>query len=57
MNPRERVLLALNHREPDRIPVDHAFIEGWGSKLHMPKEGGLYLECLTPPWSTEGTDR
>jgi uroporphyrinogen decarboxylase len=22
MNPRERVLLALNHKEPDRIPID-----------------------------------
>ena len=22
MNPRERVLLALNHQEPDRIPID-----------------------------------
>ena len=24
MNSRERVLLALNHREPDRVPIDFA---------------------------------
>ena len=24
MNPRERVLLALNHKEPDRVPIDFA---------------------------------
>ena len=22
MNPRERVLAALNHKEPDRVPID-----------------------------------
>jgi uroporphyrinogen decarboxylase len=22
MNPRERVMLALDHKEPDRIPID-----------------------------------
>jgi uroporphyrinogen decarboxylase len=122
MNPRERVLLALNHREPDRIPVDlggsicssihreayiqlkkhlgmdleqiqmadyvqqlpyldeallerfdvdfrmvqlpaatapdlhifeegnyYAFIDRWGSKLHMPKRGGLYFDWVDFP--------
>src|SRR5512139_3431468 len=122
MNPRERVLLALNHKEPDRIPVDlgativssitrrsyidlksslgmpleeikmldyvqqlpyvdedlmqrfgvdfrmvqlpaatapglsifeegdyYAFIDRWGSKLHMPKEGGLYFDWVDFP--------
>jgi uroporphyrinogen decarboxylase len=122
MNPRERVMLALNHKEPDRIPVDlggsicssihknayielkkylgmdleeikmadyvqqlpyldqallerfdvdfrmvqlpaataadvdifeegnyYAFIDRWGSKLHMPKEGGLYFDWVDFP--------
>jgi uroporphyrinogen decarboxylase len=122
MNPRERVLLALNHREPDRIPIDlggsicssihreayvqlkkylgmdleeirmadyvqqlpyldeavlerfgvdfrmvqlpaatapdlqifeegnyYAFIDRWGSKLHMPKEGGFYFDWVDFP--------
>jgi uroporphyrinogen decarboxylase len=122
LNPRERVLLALNHQEPDRVPIDlgativssiakssylglkkhlgmaleeielldhvqqlpyldepllerfavdfrlvqlpaatapdlHifeegnylAFIDRWGSKLHMPKEGGLYFDWVEFP--------
>jgi uroporphyrinogen decarboxylase len=122
MNPRERVLLALNHKEPDRIPIDlgativssitkstylplkahlglpqneirmldyiqqlpyldeallkrfgvdfrmvqlpaatapgvqvfeegdyYAFIDRWGSKLHMPKEGGYYFDWVDFP--------
>ncbi len=122
MNPRERVMLALNHKEPDRIPIDlggsicssihknayielkkylgmdleeikmadyvqqlpyldqallerfdvdfrmvqlpaataadvdifeegdyYAFIDRWGSKLHMPKEGGLYFDWVDFP--------
>jgi uroporphyrinogen decarboxylase len=122
MNSRERVWLALNHREPDRIPIDlgativssivrptyvalkkylnmpleeirmldyvqqlpyvdealldrfavdfrlvqlpaatapgveifeegdyFAFIDRWGSKLHMPKEGGLYFDWVDFP--------
>ncbi|HLC02402.1 MAG TPA: uroporphyrinogen decarboxylase family protein [Anaerolineales bacterium] len=122
MNPRERVWLALNHQEPDRVPIDlgativssivrssyvelkkhlgmpledfrvldhvqqlpyvdeallrrfevdfrlvqlpaatasglHVFEEGdyfafrdrWGSKLHMPKEGGLYYDWVEFP--------
>jgi len=122
MNPRERVLLALNHKEPDRVPIDlggsicssihkkayidlknhlgmdleditlvdyvqqlpyldeallerfgvdfrmvqlpaatapdlsvfedgdyYAFIDRWGSKLHMPKEGGLYFDWVDFP--------
>ncbi|HEX7567138.1 MAG TPA: uroporphyrinogen decarboxylase family protein [Anaerolineaceae bacterium] len=122
MNPRERVMLALNHQEPDRIPIDlgativssivkstyiplkqtlglevedikmldyvqqlpyvdeallkrfdvdfrmvqlpaatapglnifeegsyYAFIDRWGSKLHMPKEGGLYYDWVDFP--------
>jgi len=122
MNPRERVMLALNHQEPDRIPIDlggticssihkdayiglkkhlgmdveelkmadyvqqlpcpdeallerfgvdfrmvqlpaatapdvaifeegdyYAFIDRWGSKLHMPKDGGLYFDWVDFP--------
>jgi len=122
MNPRERVMLALNHKEPDRIPIDlgativssitkssyislknhlgfsleeinildyvqqlpyldeallqrfgvdfrmlqlpaavatapeffeegdyYAFIDRWGSKLHMPKEGGYYFDWVDFP--------
>lgn len=122
MNSRERVWLALNHREPDRVPIDlgativssivrpsyialrkhlgmpleeirmldfvqqlpyldetlmerfgvdfrlvqlpaatapgveifeegdyFAFIDRWGSKLHMPKEGGLYFDWVDFP--------
>jgi len=122
MNARERVMLALNHQEPDRIPIDlggsicssihkdayvelkqhlgmdveeiqmvdyvqqlpyldeallqrfgvdfrmvqlpaatapdleifeegnyYAFIDRWGSKLHMPKEGGLYFDWVDFP--------
>jgi uroporphyrinogen decarboxylase len=122
MTPRERVMLALNHKEPDRIPIDlgativssivkssyiplkqhlglpleeikmldyvqqlpyvdealmqrfgvdlrmvqlpaatapglnifedgdyYAFIDRWGSKLHMPKQGGLYFDWVEFP--------
>lgn len=122
MNPRERVMLALNHKEPDRIAIDlggsicssihkksylelkrylgveveaikmadyvqqlpyldeallerfgadfrmvqlpaatapdleifedgdyWAFIDRWGSKLHMPKVGGLYFDWVEFP--------
>ena len=122
MNPRQRVQLALNHQEPDRIPIDlggtivssiarsaylelkpylgfpveeitmldnvqqlpylaedllerfqvdfrmvqlpaatapglvwfeegdyYAFIDRWGSKLHMPKQGGLYFDWVDFP--------
>jgi uroporphyrinogen decarboxylase len=123
MNARERVRLALNHQEPDRIPIDlggsicssihksayielkkhlgmnleeeikmmdyvqqlpyldeallerfgvdfrmiqlpaatapdvnvfeegdyYAFIDRWGSKLHMPKDGGLYFDWVDFP--------
>jgi uroporphyrinogen decarboxylase len=122
MNPRERVMLALNHKEPDRVPVDlggsicssihrdayielkkhlgmdleeiqmvdyvqqlpyldeallerfgvdfrmvqlpaatapdlnifeegdyYAFIDRWGSKLYMPKDGGLYFDWVDFP--------
>lgn len=122
MNSRERVLLALNHKEPDRIPIDlggtiitsihreaytkvkqklgmkvedlklcdyvqqlpyvdedllkrfevdfrivqlpaatapglkyfeegeyYAFIDRWGSKLHMPKSGGFYFDWVDFP--------
>jgi uroporphyrinogen decarboxylase len=122
MTPRERVLLALNHKEPDRVPIDlgativssivkssyiplkkhlglpleeikmldyvqqlpyvdealmqrfgvdlrmvqlpaatapglnifedgdyYAFIDRWGSKLHMPKQGGLYFDWVEFP--------
>jgi len=122
MNPRERVMLALNHKEPDRIPIDlggsicssihrdayielkkhlgmdleeikmvdyvqqlpyldeallerfgadfrmvqlpaatapdldifeegdyYAFVDRWGSKLHMPKDGGLYFDWVDFP--------
>jgi hypothetical protein len=37
MKPRERLLTALNHREPDRVPIDlKAFIndkKGGGSRV------------------------
>jgi uroporphyrinogen decarboxylase len=122
MKPRERVWAALNHQEPDRIPIDlggtivssiaktayfdlkkylgmpleeinmldhvqqlpyvdedllqrfcadfrmvqlpaatapglavfeegdyYAFIDRWGSKLHMPKDGGLYFDWVDFP--------
>lgn len=122
MNARERVILALNHQEPDRIPIDlggsicssvhkdayialkkhlgmdleeiqmvdyvqqlpyldeallkrfgvdfrmvqlpaatapeltifeegnyYAFVDRWGSKLHMPKDGGLYFDWVDFP--------
>ncbi len=122
MNPRERVLRALNHQEPDRVPIDlgativtsivkrsyvdlknylgmpveeikmldyvqqlpyvdeallerfgvdfrlvqlpsatapgltvfeegnyYAFIDRWGSKLHMPKTDGLYFDWVDFP--------
>ncbi len=122
MKPRERVRRALNHQEPDRLPIDlgativssivktsyldlkrylgmpieeiamldyvqqlpyvdeallkrfgvdlhlvqlpaatapelnifeegayYAFIDRWGSKLHMPKEGGLYFDWVDFP--------
>lgn len=122
MKPRERVVAALNHQEPDRIPIDlgativtsivkktyvelkqhlglpleeikmldyvqqlpyvdeallqrfdvdfrlvqlpaatavgvdifeegnyYAFIDRWGSKLHMPKDGGLYFDWVEFP--------
>lgn len=122
MNARERVILALNHQEPDRIPIDlggsicssvhkdayialkkhlgmdleeiqmvdyvqqlpyldeallkrfgvdfrmvqlpaatapelsifeegnyYAFVDRWGSKLHMPKDGGLYFDWVEFP--------
>lgn len=124
MNSRERVTQALNHKEPDRIPIDlggtiitsitkpayldlkqhlglpleeikmldyvqqlpyldesllerfgvdfrlvqlpaataqglkifeegdyFAFIDRWGSKLHMPKEGGLYFDWVDFPFT------
>jgi len=122
MNARERVMLALNHKEPDRIPIDlggsicssihksayielkkhlrmdleeiqmvdyvqqlpyldgallerfgvdfrmvqlpaatapdlhifeegdyYAFVDRWGSKLYMPKDGGLYFDWVDFP--------
>jgi uroporphyrinogen decarboxylase len=122
MNSRERVMLALNHQEPDRVPIDlgstiissihrvaygkvkkllgmnveeiklcdhvqqlpyldedllerfevdfrmvqlpaatapdltyfeegdyYALIDRWGSKLHMPKDGGLYFDWVDFP--------
>lgn len=122
MNSRERVLRALNHQEPDRVPIDlgativssivkktyvelknylgmpveelkmldyvqqlpyldatlldrfgvdfrlvqlpaatapglsifeegdyYAFVDRWGSKLHMPKQGGLYFDWVDFP--------
>lgn len=122
MNSRQRVMLALNHQEPDRIPIDlggtivssitvrayvdlkkhldmplekiemldyvqqlpyldeplmdrfgvdfrmvqlpsatapglaifqegdyYAFIDRWGSKLHMPRDGGLYFDWVDFP--------
>jgi uroporphyrinogen decarboxylase len=122
MKARERVLLALNHQQPDRVPIDlggticssihreayvelekylgleveelrlvdyvqqlpyldealveqfgvdfrmvqlpaatapgvtlfeegdyYAFIDRWGSKLHMPKDGGLYFDWVDFP--------
>ncbi len=122
MNSRERVMLALNHQEPDRVPIDlggtiitsihreayakvkqklglevedfklcdyvqqlpyvgedllrrfdvdfrivqlpaatapglkyfeegdyYAFIDRWGSKLHMPKDGGFYFDWVDFP--------
>ena len=122
MNSRERVMLTLNHQEPDRIPIDlggsicssihkdayialkkhlgmeleeiqmvdyvqqlpyldeallerfgvdfrmvqlpaatapdldifeegdyYAFIDRWGSRLHMPKDGGLYFDWVEFP--------
>jgi uroporphyrinogen decarboxylase len=122
MNSRERVMLALNHQEPDRVPIDlgstiissihrvaygkvktllgmnveeiklcdfvqqlpyldedllgrfgvdfrmvqlpaatapgltyfeegdyYAFIDRWGAKLHMPKDGGLYFDWVDFP--------
>jgi uroporphyrinogen decarboxylase len=122
MTPRERVMMALNHKEPDRIPIDlgativssiaknsyitlkkhlglpledikmldyvqqlpyvdeplmqrfgvdfrmvqlpaattvgvdifeeggyYAFIDRWGSKLHMPKENGFYFDWVEFP--------
>jgi len=122
MKPRERVIRALNHQEPDRVPIDlgativssivkksyidlknylgmpveeikmldyvqqlpyvdetllqrfdvdfrlvqlpaatapglsffeegdyYAFIDRWGSKLHMPKQGGLYFDWVDFP--------
>ena len=122
MTPRDRVMLALNHQEPDRIPIDlggtivssiakssyitlkqylglpleeikmldyvqqlpyvdealterfgvdlrmvqlpaatttgvnifeegdyYAFIDRWGSKLHMPKQNGLYFDWVEFP--------
>jgi uroporphyrinogen decarboxylase len=122
MTPRERVLKALNHQEPDRVPIDlggtiitsiarktyielkkylgmpveeikmldyvqqlpyvdealmerfgvdfrmvqlpaattaaldifeegdyFAFLDRWGAKLHMPKEGGLYFDWVDFP--------
>ncbi|MFQ5857292.1 MAG: uroporphyrinogen decarboxylase family protein [Anaerolineae bacterium] len=122
MNPRERVMSALNHKEPDRVPIDlgativssihkdayvelkthlgmdveefqmadyvqqlpyldeallerfgvdfrmvqlpaatapdvgifeegdyYAFIDRWGSKLHMPKDEGLYFDWVDFP--------
>jgi uroporphyrinogen decarboxylase len=122
LNARERVLLALDHQEPDRIPIDlgativssiartsyvelkrhlelpvedirmldyvqqlpyvderllqrfdidfrlvqlpaataprvdtfeegdyYAFVDRWGSKLHMPKDGGLYFDWVEFP--------
>jgi uroporphyrinogen decarboxylase len=123
MNARERVTLALNHQEPDRIPIDiggsicssihknayvelkkhlgmeletelemadyvqqlpyldeaflerfgvdfrmvqlpaatasgldifedgdyYAFVDRWGSKLHMPRDGGLYFDWVDFP--------
>jgi uroporphyrinogen decarboxylase len=122
MKPRERVRLALDHKEPDRIPIDlgativtsiattsyiqlkkhlgmpleeiklldyvqqlpyvdealqerfgvdfrmvqlpaatapgltifeegdyYAFVDRWGSKLHMPKQGGLYFDWVDFP--------
>ncbi len=124
MTPRERVLRALNHQEPDRVPIDlggtiissivkksyidlkqylgmpveelkmldyvqqlpyvdealmqrfdvdfrmvqlpsatapgleifeegdyYAFVDRWGSKLHMPKEGGLYFDWVEFPFT------
>ena len=124
MKARERVLLAINHKEPDRIPIDmgativssitksayidlkkclgmpleeitmldfvqqlpyvdealmerfgvdfrlvllpaatatglnifeegeyHAFVDRWGSKLHMPKDGGLYFDWVEFPFT------
>jgi uroporphyrinogen decarboxylase len=128
MNHRQRVIQALNHQEPDRIPIDlgativtsitksayidlkqhlempleeitlldhvqqlpyldeallerfdvdfrmvqlpsatapgltyfeegdyYAFIDRWGSKLHMPKDGGLYFDWVDFPF-TETTE-
>lgn len=124
MTPRERVLRALNHQEPDRVPIDlggtiissitktsyldlkrylgmpiedikmldcvqqlpyvpddllerfgvdfrmvqlpsatapglkifqegdyYAFIDRWGSKLHMPKQDGLYFDWVEFPFT------
>jgi uroporphyrinogen decarboxylase len=124
MNSRQRVIQALNHKEPDRIPIDlgativssitkrsysdlkqylgmpleeitmldfvqqlpyvdealmerfgvdfrlvqlpaatakglnifeegeyYAFVDRWGSKLHMPKDGGLYFDWVEFPFT------
>jgi hypothetical protein len=51
MTPRERVLTALRHEEPDRVPLDLGGMQG---PLISPD---LYREMVKPVWSnrTPGT--
>ena len=55
MKPRERVLMALNHEEPDRCPLQVSFTPEFanrlrkdmqlgGEKLHNPHGGGNTYE-------------
>ena len=42
MNSRERVLCALNHKEPDRIPLILAQVMPVNSQILLPKIIGLF---------------
>jgi hypothetical protein len=47
MKPRERVMLALNHKEPDRIPIDrgnHHLIDYEDSLYLLKQHLGMPLE-------------
>ena len=47
MKPRERVLTALNHEEPDRVPVDLWFTSEVEDRLSA-EHGGLRVDPRLP---------
>ncbi|HSW35979.1 MAG TPA: hypothetical protein VLH18_05175 [Candidatus Limnocylindrales bacterium] len=59
MTPRERVLTAFEHREPDRVPIDFASTHNSGinvlATMSMPASMPLTrCRSLQPEWTPPG---